>query len=1013
MKRRNFLRLALSAVGYGTVGPAFLYSSGNWEEQGGITENEFVHYVSPLSGDDSDIVVSTFYELPALKDGESVGLDGGALFRNRGFLEDARAENIRVGTYGSNQIVRFDLTRTLRFSEWSVAEDSVYRQTVSPTWFRSEDVRLVEEEPTTGERSVVQQAATLEEVSQVPGSSFVQATDSEWVLFYHPTHEGAFLNQSYDVLWTAYPFALSTAGAGVDKASGPIEGPGIIEWSGSFSGGVRVGTGGVLERWIFRHHGKHHLIHAGGVAKDLIFTDTFDRGSANTLQWFNGQNVSERQTAISKRCIWRETTGRPIHAHAEGAGFASGISKGDVFLSVSSPLLPYGSTDPVVIEGAYCENADIGGGVSRGKNVLLKGVLCNNWLLENGDQPTPKGDIRVEDTCTVDTGLARASNRDRRIDVTGGTHVIRERWIRDINNHMNTVSLNKCVLIQVGLTPIIFDDYILSPSDRCLFFYDSPDAEVNLDGTEESLSDLQNRTGSFQNSAYLTHEQLAAALPNWRQGDFMMAPNARCTWADGTTAATLPDGTPLTALGATRHFDRQTMQMEEGAPRQWPTPPRSTQDDEAYILDPGAWDWEQPLPRTREALGDRLIGLWTMAEDGESKELSLTGDNHLSVNGSAPSGVGQLGPMREIAASDRFYVASPTDELLGPNGLWISIAFRFDEPGQLLSARQGLQGYEITVDDQGAVGFYARRRFNTVIAANAQADLVQSNWYLLQAWVDFENGFAGIRVDGEDITVVPAPITGRIYAAGRFEVGKGMACAVGQTMVAEYGPVEADREWLYNEGAYRASSEMQNYVLGSGTSDDSLPVELASFQVHQAGNEVKLTWTTLSESYNAGFEVQRRTSQPDAQSSFGSIGFIEREGESQREKKYQFTDDDIPFDSAVLEYRLKQIDYDGSTTYSDTIIVRRRPPASARLLPPYPNPAQGQLTLRYETPREKRVLIRMYDTLGRRVATLVDAIHTGGRAVQSVNVSRYAAGIYFLQMQSGSYQSVEKISILR
>ena len=47
------------------------------------------------------------------------------------------------------------------------------------------------------------------------------------------------------------------------------------------------------------------------------------------------------------------------------------------------------------------------------------------------------------------------------------------------------------------------------------------------------------------------------------------------------------------------------------------------------------------------------------------------------------------------------------------------------------------------------------------------------------------------------------------------------------------------------------------YILGSTTSDNPLPVELSSFTANLVSNGIQLQWTTFSEIENDGFEIWR------------------------------------------------------------------------------------------------------------------------------------------------------------
>ncbi len=89
----------------------------------------------------------------------------------------------------------------------------------------------------------------------------------------------------------------------------------------------------------------------------------------------------------------------------------------------------------------------------------------------------------------------------------------------------------------------------------------------------------------------------------------------------------------------------------------------------------------------------------------------------------------------------------------------------------------------------------------------------------------------------------------------------------------------------------------------------SISVELVSFNAVVLNNDVHLKWTTETETNNSGFEIQRKQFNKD----WENIGFIEGHGSTTKEHNYSFTDKNVlPGD---YQYKLKQIDYDGSFEY--------------------------------------------------------------------------------------------------
>ncbi len=120
----------------------------------------------------------------------------------------------------------------------------------------------------------------------------------------------------------------------------------------------------------------------------------------------------------------------------------------------------------------------------------------------------------------------------------------------------------------------------------------------------------------------------------------------------------------------------------------------------------------------------------------------------------------------------------------------------------------------------------------------------------------------------------------------------------------------------------------------SGSTDaQPLPVSLLHFEAIPQNDKVLLKWITTMEINNKGFEIE--VSQ-NAQN-FRKIGFVDGAGNSSTNKNYDFITPNL-YDAY---YRLKQIDFDGSFSYSKIVFVE-----SVNIdLVVYPNPAQGKIKL--------------------------------------------------------------------
>ena len=140
-----------------------------------------------------------------------------------------------------------------------------------------------------------------------------------------------------------------------------------------------------------------------------------------------------------------------------------------------------------------------------------------------------------------------------------------------------------------------------------------------------------------------------------------------------------------------------------------------------------------------------------------------------------------------------------------------------------------------------------------------------------------------------------------------------------------------------------------------------LPIALGSFNAKRVDNKTELNWTTLSESDNRGFEIQRNTSEDPSQ--FQTIGFVNSQspnGNSAEELTYQY-EDRAPIKQFAL-YRIKQIDHSGKFSYSQI----RRVNGNSLLNEIYPNPAHDKINLLFNQ-RNRSYQIEWVNDLGQRL----------------------------------------------
>ncbi|KAF0152440.1 MAG: putative aminopeptidase [Ignavibacteria bacterium] len=212
-----------------------------------------------------------------------------------------------------------------------------------------------------------------------------------------------------------------------------------------------------------------------------------------------------------------------------------------------------------------------------------------------------------------------------------------------------------------------------------------------------------------------------------------------------------------------------------------------------------------------------------------------------------------------------------------------------------------------------------------------------------------------------------------------------------------------------------------NFVIYGASDNLSLPVELTSFTALLADNNVQLNWETATEVNNYGFNVERGSTSLGM--TWAKIGFVNGHGNSNSPKRYTFIDNAAP--AGNVKYRLKQIDFDGKYEYSDVVEVKVETPTKLVLYQNSPNPFNPETTIQYTIPSNLsadkagvkgetvNVILKVYDLLGREVATLVDEYKEPGSYKIVFNpassIKNPASGIYFYRLQAGNYSEVKKM----
>lgn len=196
-----------------------------------------------------------------------------------------------------------------------------------------------------------------------------------------------------------------------------------------------------------------------------------------------------------------------------------------------------------------------------------------------------------------------------------------------------------------------------------------------------------------------------------------------------------------------------------------------------------------------------------------------------------------------------------------------------------------------------------------------------------------------------------------------------------------------------------------------GTSDNT-PVEFELFEGKNVKNDVILKFTTLTESNNYGFEIERSNDNHK----FQKIAFLNGQNTTAKTTNYQYIDKDLL--PGQYYYRLKQLDSDGSFSLSESIMVKVHLPTKTMLYKNYPNPFNSSTVISYALADYSHVTVTVHSLIGQEIGRLIDEYQQGGYHQIVFNVSDYedhfkSSNIYYLNFSTGSYSESQKIIYLK
>lgn len=264
------------------------------------------------------------------------------------------------------------------------------------------------------------------------------------------------------------------------------------------------------------------------------------------------------------------------------------------------------------------------------------------------------------------------------------------------------------------------------------------------------------------------------------------------------------------------------------------------------------------------------------------------------------------------------------------------------------------------------------------------------------SWTDNSDNESGFKIERKDDSLsVPGTWTlvDSVGANGTAYTDTGLT----PNTVYSY------RVYAYNAAGNSEGDSVQTVTV--------VPVEFLTFTASAAGSEVILNWSTATETNNRGFDIERSQKLKAGQAGWMKVGYSVGNGTTTEPKSYSFKDNDV--NSGKYNYRLKQIDFNGTFSYSNAVKVNVTGPDQYSLSQNYPNPFNPATVIKYSIPSDGMVKLNVYNTLGQKVAELINGQVKAGSYEVNFNADNLSSGVYYYRIETTGFVSTKKMMLLR
>ena len=185
-----------------------------------------------------------------------------------------------------------------------------------------------------------------------------------------------------------------------------------------------------------------------------------------------------------------------------------------------------------------------------------------------------------------------------------------------------------------------------------------------------------------------------------------------------------------------------------------------------------------------------------------------------------------------------------------------------------------------------------------------------------------------------------------------------------------------------------------DYIYTGTDNNNPLPVKLLKFNARLVKTNVDLNWSTGEEINNKGFDVERSTNGK----TFEKIGFVKGSGNSTLVNNYSLTDGNAfeKTNVSTLFYRLKQFDFNGAFTYSNTVIVKKDIGNNEPVFV-YPNPFKDKLNIDFAALAKGEITVQIIDISGKIIENKKVEVLPGNNSIL-FETNHLVNGVYMMNI---------------